>query len=179
MAVPGTLPGGKYLCSNGVRVKREITETALLANIKKRLFGDEMTAYVEKQFRAAIRDMGKQDDAPAIESELEGIERKIGMILDAIESVGVSDSLAERLRQLEAAKADASDRLRAAQIDREPMEALPDLVPALVERWRGLVVTIEGLASNPNVEPGELGTARGQLHALLGQVTPKPKDGVL
>ena len=83
--------------------------------------------------------MGAQDAVPAIETELAGIERKIGKLLDA----------------------------------------LPDLVPALVERWRGLVAEIEGLTGNPAVGPGELDTARGHLHALLGQVTLKPKDGVL
>ncbi len=56
---------------------------------------------------------------------------------------------------------------------------LPDLVPALEDHWRGLVEDFEGLTSNPNVEPGELDTARSHLHALLGQVTLKPKDGVL
>jgi hypothetical protein len=33
--------------------------------------------------------------------------------------------------------------------------ALPNLVPVLVERWRALVAEFEGLASNPNAEPGE------------------------
>ncbi len=45
--------------------------------------------------------------------------------------------------------------------------------------WRALVADLEGFASNPNVRPGEIDTARGHLHALLGQVTLKPKDGVL
>jgi len=123
--------------------------------------------------------MGAQEDAPAIESERAGIERKIEKVLDAIESVGISDSLAERLRKLEAETRDAGERLKAAQIDVIPLDALPDLVPALVERWRALVADFEALACNPNVEPGELDTARGHLHALLGQVTLKPKDGVL
>ncbi|MCH7502753.1 MAG: hypothetical protein IIA10_05300 [Proteobacteria bacterium] len=175
----GHTAGGKYLCSNGVRVKREVAEAALLTNIKKRLLSDEMTAYVEKQFRAAIRAMGARDDGAKIETELAGIVLKIGKVVDAIESVGISDSLAERLRKLEAEKQDAEDRLRAAQIDAEPLDALPDLVPALVERWRALVADFEGLASNPNAEPGELDTARSHLHALLGQVTLMPIDGVL
>jgi site-specific DNA recombinase len=175
----GHTSGGKYLCSNGVRVKQKVAEASLLKNIKKRLLSDEMAAYVEKQFRAAIRDMGAHDDGPAIESELAGIERKIGKVVDAIESVGISDSLAERLRKLEADKQDAGERLKAAQIDLEPLDALPDLVPMLVEGWRALVADFEALAGNPNVEPGELDTARGHLHALLGQVTLKPKDGVL
>jgi hypothetical protein len=38
--------------------------------------------------------------------------------------------------------------------------ALPNLVPVLVERWRALVAEFEGLASNPNAEPGELDEAR-------------------
>ena len=63
--------------------------------------------------------------------------------------------------------------------DREPLDALPTLIPALVENWRGLVSEFEGLAGNPNAEPGELDTARSHLHALLGQVTLKPKNGVL
>ena len=60
-----------------------------------------------------------------------------------------------------------------------PLAALPDLIPALVDRWRALVADLEGLVSNPNVEPGELDTARGHLHALLGQVTLQRKDSVL
>ena len=175
----GHTAGGKYLCANGVRVKREVAEAALLINIKKRLLSDELTAYVEKQFRVAIREMGARDDAPMIESELDQIKCKIEKVVDAIESVGISDSLAERLRKLEADKLDGEDRLRAAQIDAVPLDALSDLVPALVERWRALVADFEGLAGNPDVELGELDTARSHLHALLGQVTLKPKDGVL
>ena len=175
----GHTAGGKYLCSNGVRVKREVAETALLSNIKKRLLSEEMTSYVEMQFRAAIRDNGSRDDGPAIDLELDGIERKICKVLDAIENVGISDSLAERLRNLEAAKVDANDRLQADQIEREPLDSLPDLIPALVEHWRALVEDFEGLAGNPNVERGELDTARGHLNALLGQVKLKPKNGVL
>ena len=121
----GHTAGGKYLCSNGVRVKREVAEAALLTNIKKRLLSDEMTAYVEKQFRAAIRAMGARDDGAKIETELAGIVLKIGKVVDAIESVGISDSLAERLRKLEAGKQDAGERLKAAQIDAKSLDALP------------------------------------------------------
>ena len=48
-----------------------------------------------------------------------------------------------------------------------------------MKRWRALVADFERLASNPNVEPGEIDAARSHLHALLGQVTLRPKDGVL
>ncbi len=87
--------------------------------------------------------------------------------------------MADRLRALETDKRDAEKRLEAARIDAGPLDALPDLVPALMDRWRALVDDFEGLAGNPAVEPGELDTARTHLHALLGQVTLKPKRGVL
>ena len=70
-------------------------------------------------------------------------------------------------------------RPEAARFDAGPLDALPDLVPALMDRWRALVDDFEGLADNPAVEPGELDTARTHLHALLGQVTLRPKGGVL
>ena len=175
----GHTAGGKHLCGNAVRVKREVAEAALLTNIKKRILSDETTAHIEKVFRAAIRDMGARDDGPAIEAELDQIKRKIGKVLDAIESVGISDSLADRLHKLEAEKQDAEERLQAARIEVNPLDALPDLVPACMERWRALVADFEGLATNPHVEPGELDTARSHLHALLGKVTLRPKDGIL
>jgi len=58
-------------------------------------------------------------------------------------------------------------------------DALPDLVPVLMECWRGLMADLDGLVSNPNVEPGELDAARSHLHALLGQAALMPKDGEL
>ena len=48
-----------------------------------------------------------------------------------------------------------------------------------MERWRALVTEFETLAGNPHVKPGEIDTARSHLLALLGQVTLKPKEGVL
>lgn len=57
-----------------------------------------MAAYVEKHFRLAIREISAPSDGQAIESEISGLDRKIGKVLDAIENVYVSDSLAGRLR---------------------------------------------------------------------------------
>ena len=55
----------------------------------------------------------------------------------------------------------------------------PTLYRRLWSAGAVLGAKFEGLAGNPDVEPGELDTARGHLHALLGQVTLRPKDGVL
>ena len=109
--------GGQHLCKNRLRVRRDVAESVLLRNIKRQLLGDEMTAYVEKAFRESLRQINAQDDGPKIETELAGTERKIAKVLDAIENVGISDSLADRLRALEADKRDAEKRLEAARID--------------------------------------------------------------
>ena len=175
----GHTSGGKYLCNNGIRIKREVAEASLLANIKKRLLSENMATYVEKQLQTSIQELEGQDNRPTIESELANIDLKISKVLDAIENVGISESLAERLRNLETNKADVAGQLKAAQIDTGPLHAFADLIPMLVERWRALVVDFEGLAANPAVEREDLDTARSHLHALLGQVTLKPKDGVL
>jgi len=118
-------------------------------------------------------------------------EEKIRIVLDGLRG---EDSIAELCRRegiaqslyykwskdfMEAEKRSAVELLEAAQADAEQLDALLDLTPVLVERWRALVAELESLASNPDVEPGEIDTARSHLHALLGQVTLKPKDGVL
>ena len=46
-------------------------------------------------------------------------------------------------------------------------------------RWREKVESIETLAANPNVRPGEVDAAKSQLRSLLGQVTLHPQEGVL
>ena len=123
--------------------------------------------------------MGKGDDAATIEAELRNIETKIENIVAAIENGGFSNILADRLRSLEAAQRAATARLDAAKADTQPLSKLPDLVPVLMRTWRNLVENMEGLAANPNVTPGEIDTARNHLHALLGEVTLRPRDGVL
>ncbi len=60
-----------------------------------------------------------------------------------------------------------------------PVKFLPDVVPALVQNWRELVMTIELLADNPHATREDIEAARSHLHALLGTVTLKPRNGVL
>jgi hypothetical protein len=56
---------------------------------------------------------------------------------------------------------------------------MPDVVPALVQRWRELVNSIESLADNPTTTLQDMAAARDNLRALLGTVTLKPRDGIL
>ena len=95
---------------------------------------------------------------------------------EAIEAVGVSDTLAKRMTMLEQERAETELAIERVPT---PVRFLPDVVPSLVQNWRELVVTIESLADNPHATRADIEAARSHLHALLGTVTLKPRNGVL
>jgi hypothetical protein len=90
-----------------------------------------------------------------------------------IESVGVSDTLANRLPILEQEKADVELVLEKVPA---PVKFLPDAVPALVKRWQEPLISIESLGDNPHATREDIEAARAY---LLRNVTLKPRDGVL
>jgi len=169
--------GGRHLCDNGIRVKREIAEGAILENLKIRLLNDDAVRYVTKQFKQALRELETQpDDSKRLQGQLRMIDAKLAKLVEAIEAVGVSDTLANRLTMLEQERADtelAIERVPA------PVRFRPDVVPALVQNWRELVMTIELLADNPHATREDIEAARANLRALLGTVTLKPRNGIL
>lgn len=173
--------GGQHLCSNKLRVRREIAEASVLNNVKEKLSDPDLVDSVTEQFRTAIQAMqsGPSLDPVEVRGEIRSIEAKIEKILGAVEEVGISESLAERLRQLEQEKANAERRLQLASVDAAPVATLPDLVPRLIARWRGLVQNIGSLATNQNASLAEVEAAREHLGALLGKLELRPREGVL
>jgi DNA invertase Pin-like site-specific DNA recombinase len=169
--------GGRHLCDNGIRVNREIAEKAILNSVKTRLLSDDAIQYVVGQFEKALREMErKPDDSVLLKNKLRTIEAKLSKLTNAIETVGVSDTLAKRLRILEQEKAETEQAL-----ERVPAEVkfVPDVIPALVERWREMALSLESLPDNPHVTQQEIQTARANLAALLGNVTLNPRNGIL
>jgi len=73
------------------------------------------------------------------------IDAKLAKLADAIEAVGVSETLANRLTRLEQDKAETEQALRS--LPPSPVKFLPDVLPALIERWRDLVIKIETLGA--------------------------------
>ncbi len=53
------------------------------------------------------------------------------------------------------------------------------MLPALVEHWQELVIGIEALSGDLHNTQADTAEARSHLHALLGIVTLKPRDGIL
>ena len=64
------------------------------------------------------------------------------------------------MRNLGKEKQNAVMRLEAAQVDAEPLDALPDLVLALMERWRARVANMESLATDQEVPLRDIEAAR-------------------
>ena len=169
--------GGRHLCDNEIRVNRDVAESAILENIKTRLLDDDAIAYITDQFKKVLREIESQpDDSDLLRNKLLFIDSKLAKLVDAIESVGVSDTLANRLALLEQEKADAEHALKTVPA---PVKFLPDVIPALVKRWREQLISIESLADNPHATREDIEAARANLGALLGTVTLKPRNGVL
>jgi chromosome segregation ATPase len=130
-----------------------------------------------ERLQSALRDIEKQpDDSIILKNKLRSIESKLAKVAEAIETVGVSDTLAKRLAKLEQ---DRTDTEKALERVPAPVKFLPDVLPALVARWRELAESIEELAENPAATGEDLEAARTNLHALLGSVTLKRRNGIL
>ena len=176
--------GGNHLCDNNIRVKREVAEDALLGNIRESLLGDDVIHYMQQSVRVAIREYNKQAQSdPKSVNKLLAKQRDIGKrlerIADAIESVGVSDTLRDRLRQLEQDRKSIKREIVDAKKAKPSLSALPDIIPGLFDAWREIVDSMTDLASNPHALASDVETARVRLHALLGPVVLEPRDGVL
>lgn len=116
------------------------------------------------------------DDSILLKDKLRTVDAKLGKLTDAIEAVGISDTLANRLAILEREKTETE---RALECVPAPVAFLPDVLPALIQRWRELAISIESLADNPEATIEDIEAARASLRALLGTVTLKPRDGIL
>ncbi len=165
------------MCDNEIRVNREIAEGAILENVKIRLLSDDAVQYITGQFKKALREIENQpDDSVLLKNKLGTIDIKLAKLAEAIEVVGVSETLANRLIRLEREKSDTEIALERVPA---PVRFLPDVLPTLVQRWRELAYSIEQLADNPVTTLEDIEVARANLRALLGIVTLKPRDGIL
>jgi hypothetical protein len=169
--------GGRNLCHNGIRVKRDIAETAILENIKSKLLDEDAIEYITSQFQDALRKIETQpDDSTRLKNKIRSIETKLAKLTDAIEAVGISGTLTDRLATLEKEKAETESALQQVPA---PVTFLPDVIPALIQRWRELVLAIESLVDNAHATREDIEAARRNLRALVGTVTLRPRNGIL
>ncbi len=167
-----------------IRVKREVAENVLLANVREKLLGDDVIRYMRQSVRVAIREYRKraQSDSTSVNqlvTRRREIDEKLERIADAIESMWISDTLRDRLRQLERDRTSIEDKLIDVKKAKPCLSALPDIIPGLSDAWREIVEGMTEIASNPHALASDVQAARDRLHALLGPVVLEPRDGVL
>lgn len=134
--------GGESPCANHLRVNGDVAEQALLSGIQDQLLFDDMIRYVRQR------------------------------VADAVEVTRITETLAERLRALEAYKVRLAESN--AEAEQQPAAALPDIIPDLVDRYRDLVAEIRRRGKNPHATTEEVRKARATLLGLIGEVKVKP-----
>ena len=172
--------GGRHLCGNDIRVRRDVAEDALLHNVKEQLLSNDMIRYTQRAITAALREQERRSGAgsiKALESRQRAVTAKLERLADAIADLGNSQTLRDHLERLETEKAEIELALQDAQ--NQPIVNIPDMLPGAVARWREIVEDMAGLSKNAHATPEDVAAARDQLRALLGPVVLKPKDGVL
>ncbi len=153
------------------------TLDAILENVKTQLLSDDAIRYITGQFKKALQEIEHQPDNSALlKDKLRLIDAKLAKLADAVEAVGVNHTLADRLTTLEQEMAETEIALKQVPA---PVTFLADVFPALIQRWRELVISIESLADAQGATLKDIEAARPNLRALLGTVTLKPRDGIL
>ena len=152
--------GGAAACASGVRVKRDIIESGLLAGIKNDLLAPDVVGEVRRQVQQIVRENART--LPDEGSRLQVVEREVANLTDAIASgtLRASVAIGERLARAEAELA----RLRAAPQPRRPPN-VERLLPQVMERYRALVARLETSLLETDVE-----TARAELRTLFGSI---------
>ena len=111
----------------------------------------------------AIKGLERRPDDSAMHVDrLRIIDAKLGKVADAIESVGISETLAARLSRLEREKAETEKAMKQAPA-REKYR--PGVAPHLVDQMRKLAENIETIAADPRATQEEVEAVRSNLAA--------------
>jgi site-specific DNA recombinase len=165
---------GKAVCTNSLRVRRDVVESRLLRGIKRDLFSDEGIALFIKETTKLLTEQNKAlgADRERAEKRQSEIEQHIAHVMMAIKAGIITASTKAELEKLEAEKATVAQELREENAGRNTLAVM---LPRAVERFKRLVGQLE------HVTAGHVVAVRPHLRALLGgHVTLYPHaDGYL
>ena len=150
------------ICSNGIRVKRQIVEARLLEGIQKDLLTDNAVSEFKRRIVQAC-------NRPAVSHDRRReLQAEIDRYLDAIAAGLMSPTIKTRI---EAAESSLS-KLAADNTFIDARHILAAL-PRLVQRYREMVSDLGSIA---RTDPDR---ARECVRSILGQIRVKPDKGVL
>lgn len=138
-------------------------ERELLGGIKEQLLDGKIVKEMVRQIRKQAR-MPKRD----YKSEIDEIDQQIQNVVDSLATIGQSDALTEKLRDLEVRKAEMPTFV--------DLPNMP-LIESATEKWKEIVSDLENLRNCAN--PDEVESARGILREIIGEVEIREEpDGV-
>ena len=158
---------GSSTCSNKLTVSQEKIETAVIEELKKKLFTPENLAFYEDQFRQAFADARKEQglDAHAndVERQLGDAKKAVENLLGYLKNQGHSEAVARELTQAETRVRTLEAELAALMpngrlVFSPPKKAIRD----------GLLRLQETLYADPVA-------AREMLKAVVGELTLTPR----
>ena len=156
-------------CVNGSTIARASVERRVLGALQDRIMTPELLAAFIEGYNAELADSRSEarQRTAATRSELATVQRKLANVVDAIERMGLSASLATSLSALETRQATLmADAAMAAGED----TVMPLPPPATAEMYRDKLATLVEALSNAEMQT-EAGTV---VRSLIGRVVMVP-----
>ena len=163
--------GRESLCPQRRALPRSKIESKLLAGIKEQLLAPSVLAEVKKRAKTRLREIIRKkvpvERLRSLQARLRTLDKNINDIADTIIDVGKSNTLTERLAELEKKKAKAQVELARVSDDYSKITVMPLNVG---RSWRRIVSDLEHLAQSPEIDRETLDQGRRALHELLGPI---------
>lgn len=153
---------GPSVCPNGLMVSRFLIERELLAGVKNQLLSDESVELYRKELARELKDNAKEDELKALKRRLDEVDAGIRRLVAAVKNYGHSEVLMKELMASETERDNLKTRLE----EMNMAFSAPELVPAALDKYRGLINRLEAEVQDPE--------ATEALKEILGEVLLKP-----
>ena len=158
-------------CSNGRSIRRAVIEERVMVGLRDRLMAPEaaeeaMRAYAEETNRL---NRERRASGASDRQELAAVEKKIALMIAAIEDGGYVRGMSDKLRALEARQDEIAARLSVALPD------LPDIHPNIAAIYRRKVERLSEALNMPEERIEAANAIRGLIERI--ELTPGEKWG--
>jgi len=160
----------KGTCANGQSITRQGIEVRVLSGLKEKLMAPELVAEFVRSFQEEIEAAARAAAARAdgLKREAEAVERKIAGIMTAIEDGMYTPALKERMKGLEAHKAEIQVILGSAEVP-----SVVRIRPNAAEIYRRKVAELEEALNDESIKA----EASEILRSLIDRIVLKPDAG--
>lgn len=163
---------GEHVCSNNLRVPRQLVEKRLLEGIKRDLFSPERIELFKRATQRLLSERRRAKvDTGAVRERLAKLDEQITRMVQAIKDGAYSGVLKSELDKAEAER----DRLTASlNANTKGLDKVAEFLPRAIERYQSYVENLESVTLR------DVAKARAQIRTLLGdEIRLVPNGGYL